>query len=299
MPRHRWWPAELAGEVFRGSDAVAEGMLTPGQLQGNQWRRLLRDVYADARLPVDHRVMIEAAALVVPSGAVFCRRSAAVLHGVALARERDPVELTLPAEHQFARYGGLAVHREMLDAGQVVRAGSHPATDPHRSAADLARQPSLVRAVAALDAMLHAGVTDEAAVAAVIDRAGVGRRAPRYTSTARRALQLCDRHSESPLESEARVRLVLAGLPVPAVQYEIWRLGALVARVDLAYPERLLAIELDGAWHADDLQLRKDRRRLNELTAAGWTVLHFTAADLSRRAEYVVAQVRERLRRVG
>jgi hypothetical protein len=32
--------------------------------------------------------------------------------------------------------------------------------------------------------------------------------------------------------------------------------------------------------HATSAQLRKDRRRLNELMAAGWLVLHVTAADM-------------------
>ncbi len=64
-----------------------------------------------------------------------------------------------------------------------------------------------------------------------------------------------------------------------------------VARVDLALPELRLAIEYDGAWHGDTRQFARDRRRLNELTAAGWRVLFVTAADLrDRRA--LVARVR-------
>jgi very-short-patch-repair endonuclease len=41
-----------------------------------------------------------------------------------------------------------------------------------------------------------------------------------------------------------------------------------------------IAIEYDGAWHGAPGQLARDRRRLNELVAAGWTVLHVTATDL-------------------
>jgi very-short-patch-repair endonuclease len=52
-----------------------------------------------------------------------------------------------------------------------------------------------------------------------------------------------------------------------------------------------VAIEYDGAWHAEHEQLSRDRRRLNRLVAAGWTVLHVTAADM-RDPVALVAQVR-------
>ena len=52
--------------------------------------------------------------------------------------------------------------------------------------------------------------------------------------------------------------------------------GDFVARVDLAFVERRVAIEYDGAWHANAGQFALDRRRLNRLVAAGWTVLHVT-----------------------
>ena len=50
-----------------------------------------------------------------------------------------------------------------------------------------------------------------------------------------------------------------------------------------------MAIEYDGAWHGRPGQLARDRRRLNALVAAGWTVLHVTAADLHEPGEVVRA----------
>nr|WP_239520910.1 DUF559 domain-containing protein [Blastococcus saxobsidens] len=67
--------------------------------------------------------------------------------------------------------------------------------------------------------------------------------------------------------------------------------GEFVARVDLAFPESRVAIEYDGAWHAEPGQFRRDRRRLNRLVEAGWTVLHVTAADL-RDPEALIARIR-------
>lgn len=69
-----------------------------------------------------------------------------------------------------------------------------------------------------------------------------------------------------------------------------------VARVDFAYPEAKLAIEIDGyRWHAGNDAWQRDRRRNNELSRLGWTVLRFTAADL-KDARRVTAQVRDVLR---
>ena len=47
--------------------------------------------------------------------------------------------------------------------------------------------------------------------------------------------------------------------------------------LDLAFPDVLLAIEIDGwAWHTDPDRFRDDRRRQNALVTAGWMVLRFT-----------------------
>jgi very-short-patch-repair endonuclease len=97
---------------------------------------------------------------------------------------------------------------------------------------------------------------------------------------ARQAVGLADPRAESQPESRLRVGLALAGLR-PVGQYVVKAEdGRFIARVDLAFPEAKIAIEYDGAWHATAAQLRKDRRRLNALVAAGWRVLHVTAADM-------------------
>jgi very-short-patch-repair endonuclease len=66
--------------------------------------------------------------------------------------------------------------------------------------------------------------------------------------------------------------------------------GARVARVDFAWPDRKVALEYDGLWHADPEQFAKDRRRLNRLREAGWTVVFVTAADMYRPNE-VIARI--------
>jgi very-short-patch-repair endonuclease len=58
--------------------------------------------------------------------------------------------------------------------------------------------------------------------------------------------------------------------------------GRFVARVDFAWPERKIAVEYDGLWHAEAGQFAKDRQRLDRLREAGWQGVFVTAADLHR-----------------
>ena len=84
-------------------------------------------------------------------------------------------------------------------------------------------------------------------------------------------------------QQESRLRLLLqrsAFLPRPVAQHVVRDTNGFVARVDFAWPDARLAVEYEGRWHGERQNVAKDRRRLNQLTAAGWTVLFVTAEDL-------------------
>jgi very-short-patch-repair endonuclease len=86
------------------------------------------------------------------------------------------------------------------------------------------------------------------------------------------------------------------GLPEPVPQYPL-DIGEEVIHVDFAYPEKRLAIEVDGyAWHMDRQAFERDRERDNGLTGLGWRVLRFTWAKLRWHPDYVADMI---LRRVG
>ena len=67
-------------------------------------------------------------------------------------------------------------------------------------------------------------------------------------------------------------------------------------RIDIAFPEALLAIEIDGwAWHMDVDRFRADRHKGNALVRARWDLLRFTWHDLTNRPDYVVGEIRAAL----
>ncbi len=283
----RWGFDDLDGP-FRGSEAVQTGVLTPGQLRGPRFRRIFRDVYVPAALPLTHEVRCTGAALILPTDAVITGRSAATLRGLPLARTEDPVEAVVGLRTRVFRRAGLDVRRcEVRDDETETWSGIRLGTR-RRMAFDLLLDRSLPDAVADLDASLRAALVGQRELQLYL----TGRR-DRGIVQARRALELADPRAESRPESQMRVHLVLDGL-CPEVQYHIYHRGGFVGRADLAFPNRRLAIEYDGVWHGAPLQVGPDRDRLNRLHAAGWEVVFVTAQHL-REPRRLVFTVRAAL----
>jgi uncharacterized protein DUF559 len=119
---------------------------------------------------------------------------------------------------------------------------------------------------------------------------------PRYRGVRRlrRALELADGATESPMETRLRMLLLANGLPRPAVQTPLYdESGLFLARPDLYFACRRLIVEFDGATHRD--RVAADNRRQNRLLEAGYKLRRFTAADIFRTPASVVGQVERAL----
>lgn len=277
------------GGPFRGSAAVAAGLLTPAQLRSPLVQRLFRGVYVPAGMIVDHCLRAEAATLLLPGCAAISGRSAAVAHGVPLPRALDPVEVSVPEQQRFGPVVGMDVTRTELVAADLRPWANALVTTPVRTAFDLARSREVHDAVADVDAFLRAtGITPPQ-----VQRYLRGRR-NHGVAQAREVLELADPRSESPRESVVRCHLNRAGLwPVP--QLEVRLPNGSWARVDLGFERERVAVEYDGGWHALREQLAKDRARQNSLQGAGWTTVFVTAASLARGPGSLVADVKNAL----
>jgi very-short-patch-repair endonuclease len=117
----------------------------------------------------------------------------------------------------------------------------------------------------------------------------------------RRGVRLLDRllidsGGESVLERKFLRLVRIRGLPRPITQRRIKRSSGHVARVDFLYEAERLVVEVSGRLgHATDAERAKDAQRRNELQDLGYFVCEYTWADVTRRAGYVVASLRERL----
>ncbi|MGI8646981.1 MAG: endonuclease domain-containing protein [Mycobacteriales bacterium] len=286
-------PPELTGVAFRGSDAVAAGILSPRQLRSSPWVRIFHDVYLDGgellSHNVDHGARCRAAALILPSGAAITGRSAAYLHGVQLTAPDDLVEVIAPSHQRFGPVQGLRIYTGDIDDADLTTGLECPVATPQRAAMDAARRLDLLEAVTLLDALGHA---DKLTQRELLDRLPEKRPRSFGFTRAAQAILLMDARAESPQESRLRLKLTRSGLAPPAVQHSIWDGPRFIARVDFAWPEEHLAVEYDGVWHAESAQLAKDRRRLNRLLTSGWDVIHVTNDMLYGGYAQLVEQIK-------
>ncbi|QNG35845.1 hypothetical protein F1C76_03880 [Geodermatophilaceae bacterium NBWT11] len=291
MPPTPACPPRLRATVFRGSEAVARGDLTRAQLRSRAFHRLFRDVHAGPDVVRTHQLRTEAAARLLLPGAVATGRSAAVLWGVDLAGPDDDVELTLPPGCTSGRVQGIQVRRRSLPPTDVVVRHRVPVTSLLRTGLDLAVAAPRDEAVVLVDRFL-AGVpvtASELLAAAAADAA-------RGARQAEVVVRLADGLAGSPQETLLRLLLHRSRLPRPVAQFRVVHGRREVARVDFGWPEQRVAVEYDGLWHGDPTQFRRDRARLNRLTAAGWRVVFVTAGDL-RNPKALIARIERELRR--
>ena len=245
-------------------------------------------MYAWHKVFEDPMVALRAVAGRIPPDGLLSGRTAAWIHGLDV-RPR-PIEVTLPATSCVSRIAGVTVRRSDVGTVEKSTRGVLRMTSRLRTCADLGRREPLVEAVVVLDMATHARwVTVQQ-----LRLWGDAHAGYRGVDRLRRAIELVEPATESPMETRLRLLLVKAGLPEPNVQVPLHdRQGLFLGRPDLYYPLQRLAIEYDGSGHRESLAA--DNRRQNRLIDAGYRILRFTAGDVLNTPESVVRLVRSSL----
>jgi hypothetical protein len=107
--------------------------------------------------------------------------------------------------------------------------------------------------------------------------------APRSGSVIlRTAVKWVRPNCRSPGETRLRLLIVRAGLPEPLLNYAICSsTGRVLGTVDMAYPEKKLAIEYEGAHHFTDArQYHVDIERRELFAEQGWRTIRVTKEHL-------------------
>ena len=225
---------------------------------------------------------------------VVSHRAAAALHGLE-GFSRNIVEVSTPRRTRRGTAAPAFVHVvRNLASVDVVRVDGLLVTDVARTIVDLASVVRVERLEGALDDALRRGQVSVGSMLETLRR--LGTRGRRGAGTLRELLHVREsgtRPTESPLERRVLALLRAAGLPEPVRQYVISNNEAFVARIDLAYPDLRLAVEVDGyRYHSSRSAWQADLARQNRLTALGWTILRFTTDDVRFRPRQLVARVR-------
>jgi very-short-patch-repair endonuclease len=90
------------------------------------------------------------------------------------------------------------------------------------------------------------------------------------------------------------IRLARRGrLPPFERQLRVLDRNGVAGRIDFAYPDLLLGVEVGGKGsHTGPAAEERDSRRHNRLTALGWEMLYFAWNDVVKRPDYVLQAVR-------
>lgn len=295
------WPL-----VFRGSRAVAAGLVTRDRLRGPHFDRVLPDVYARTRgEPPPLMLRSQAAYRLVEGTGVLAGWSAALLLGVDCAPRPDvAAEVTVRGTGLRSR-PDLLVHRDRLAAGEIGRVDRHVrrplpgtadilCTSPMRTAYDLGRRGDLVDRVVAVDALANRfGFAPDLLVNfAARYRGGRGSGAILET------LSWANPYAGSPMETRLRMIVGQAGLPRLAVQWVVSDPGTRTALwLDLAWPDIRVGIEFEGEVHTGAAAVRRDTARFTRLVDQGWRIYRYTKDDIRHDPGRIVAQLTRARRR--
>lgn len=264
---------------------------TRSRLAGGVLVRVFPGVYRVGGVPESYEQRVMAA--VLATGGVASHRSAAALWELR-GSERDQVEVTVHARRPPDLAGVVSHRTRQLDPVDVTLRRSIPVTTPGRTLLDLGAVAPEHVVESALEDALHRRLVSRVWLERVLDR--TGRHGRDGTAVLRRLVaerSVDQEPTESPIEDEF-VRLIRRrGLPEPVRQYWLAPPGVRPVRVDFAYPEARVAIEIQGfVWHAGRADLQRDCEKHNLLVRLGWRLLVFTSDDVRRRPQSVVEAVR-------
>ena len=261
------------------------------RLQSGIVTRIGPEVYSYASVPVTWRMGVVAAVLGSGPRAAASHHTASHLHG--LTNRPDQIEVVTLRTGR--RPSDFVLHQSTdLARSHVTKVDGIPVTTIARTIVDIGVPHGIGMAGSCLDEARRRDLVSLEEVARVLHQ--VARRGRNGVGPARRILSerlAWDQITESQLEDRFLRLIQRYELPRPEMQYKVTdSSGAIIARVDFAYPEARLLIELDGAaYHTDRKTFQLDRSRQNRLVSLGFVVLRFTYWDIMAGPEHVVDAV--------
>lgn len=271
-----------------GADAIDR------RVKSRRWSRIKPGLYLVSGYSPSPRGLLVAATATL--GAVVSHESAAEMHNMPDTK-RGLAVVTVRVRKTY-RFPDVTVHQSTdLTDDQVVEVDAMPVTSPIRTGVDLAARMGPVQTGRIIDHIVLKGqgsLDDVCELVLKLARHGKpGMKCMHKVLEARAGGSFL---GESQLEAMALRLFREWDLPEPVAQLALpWRSSA-NGRVDFAYPEVRLIIELDGrAWHSTLEAFESDRMRDNHAQLAGWRVLRVTYRMLKGNPQMVRDMIRQAL----
>lgn len=191
--------------------------------------------------------------------------------------------VTMPPSRRARPRPGLRVHRIRLEPRVIVDVDGLPVTDRPTTVLDCMALLRRADAMTLFDRAWQQGWIDEEAAARRLAEAP--NRAGNLTLR-----WLLREAADGAARSERLLHAILRSAGIGG-----WRPNVRIGRYegDVVFDDVKLVIEVDGfAHHVGPDRFQADRRKQNDLVAAGWTVLRFTWRDLTLRPDEVARTIR-------
>ncbi|MDQ6945777.1 MAG: DUF559 domain-containing protein [Actinomycetota bacterium] len=267
-----------------------------------EWERMHRGVYRDTATPPGPYQDLRAACVATAGFGVISHLSAAWVW--RLVGQRQPPakpDVTVRIGTRDPRgHTGLTIHRSQdLDPDLAVQRKAILVTNPLRTLVDMAACVLPQQLTEAVDSAVARQLVTIAGLQAEIER--LARRGRPGVAALRRNLVdrgFLDTPPPSVLEAHTRRLVAALDLPDPAIEVHVQADGSY--RLDIAWGDILLAVEVDGyAWHFSPEHMQRDVTRRNHLQQAGWTVLVYTWRQVLQEPRRVAWEITATYRRLS
>jgi hypothetical protein len=261
------------GEIFIGSEAVANGDVTRHELQ-RWYRQLYPNVHLARGSDVSLRDRTVGAWLWSKRNGIVTGVAASALHGAEWVDNDLAIELlwncTRPPR-------GVIVRNERVSDDELTWVTGLPVTTPARTAFDLGRYLKRGEAIARLDALMRAALFSVEDVKLLTKRY----KGARGVAKLKAVLPLVDGGAASPQETRLRLLFIDAGLPRPTTQIPVYdECGRFVRFLDMGWEDFMVGAEYDGDQHRTSRpQYVKDQRVWPKLRQLGWHVVRAIKED--------------------
>jgi very-short-patch-repair endonuclease len=278
--------------VIRRDQAIAAGVTETalaGRVRRGNWERVLPRVFVVGVDPLDPVVRVRSAWLWAGEDCVIGGEAAAWWLGI----RTDPpmlVDIWVPPHRRMSHQPNVRVRRGTVDATEQIFRNRIVVTAPERTCLDLAR--------AGREDRLEVALRKRRTTPAQLDQSVALGRGRRGQVRARRA---ADEVTDNPWSKPERLVQNLfrtAGITGWQANHPVLVRGG-VRYPDFLFKDIKLILEIDGREHHGSREaFEADRRRQNQLVEAGWTILRFTATQVTDEPGEVTALVRRTIKRL-
>lgn len=296
-------PPELRAAPFSVASALARGV-GAGRLRGPDLERPFWGTRNASGTATSLMEQARTYSVRMPVDGFFSHLTAAALWGIPLPPRRaarTALDVAVPYGGVVPAGAGVVGHRLQIAECDVETSQGIRITSLARTWCDLGALLSEEDLVAAGDFLLWHRRPVQLRLARedlwdALDR----HRGRRGRPLLRLAIPTLTDRADSPPESAIRVRVMHAGLPIPAINVNAYDAsGRFLGMPDLSFPKYHVAVDYEGEVHRTDAALwNKDLKRAPRFEDAGWSYLRAGAADY-RNSDELITRIGNRLRQHG